>query len=104
MLERTIECTNEQQGGGQSSQRDSSSFARPHLWHMQVPRLGGELVLQLPANTTATATPDPSCICNPHHSSQQRRILNLLSEARDGTCGPMKPSRVLNPMSHNRNF
>ena len=41
--------------------------------------------LQLPAYTTATATPDLSCICNLHHSSQQRRILNSLREARDRT-------------------
>ena len=33
-----------------------------HLWHMEVPRLGIELELQLPAYTTATATPDPSHI------------------------------------------
>ena len=32
---------------------------------------------------TATATPDPSCICDTHHRSRQRRILNPLSEARD---------------------
>ena len=33
-------------------------FLGPHLWHMEVPRLGVELELQLPAYTTATATPD----------------------------------------------
>ena len=44
---------------------------------MEVPRLGVELGLQLPAYTTATATAmwDLSCVCNPHHSSQQRRSL-----------------------------
>ena len=52
---------------------------------MEVPRLGVESELQLPAYTTATAMQDPSCICNLHHSSQQRRNLNPLSEARDGT-------------------
>jgi len=30
--------------------------------------------------------PDLSCICDLHHSSQQRWILNPLSEARDRTC------------------
>ena len=30
-----------------------------------------------------TAMPDPSCVCNLHHSSQQHWTLNLLSEARD---------------------
>ena len=32
--------------------------------------------LQLPAYTTATTPPDPSHICNLHHSSGQRWILN----------------------------
>ena len=31
---------------------------RLHLWHMEVPRLGVESELQLPAYTTATATRD----------------------------------------------
>ena len=52
---------------------------------MEVPRLGVELQLQLPAFPTATAAQDLSHVCNIHHSSQQRRILNPLSEARDGT-------------------
>ena len=52
---------------------------------MEVPRLGFELVLQLPATATATATQDSSCVCDLHHSSRQRRILNLLNEARDRT-------------------
>ena len=34
---------------------------------------------------TATAMQHPSCTCNLHHSSWQRRILNPLSEARDQT-------------------
>ena len=33
-------------------------FLGPHLWHMEVPRLGVELELQLLAYTTATAMPD----------------------------------------------
>ena len=33
-------------------------FLGPHLWHMEVPRPGVELELQLPAYTTATAMPD----------------------------------------------
>ena len=33
----------------------------------------------------ATATPDPSHICDLCHSLQQRQIFNPLSEARDGT-------------------
>ena len=39
------------------------------LMRMQVPRLGGQLELQLPAYTTATATQDSSRICDLHHSS-----------------------------------
>ena len=31
-----------------------------HLQHIEVPRLGAEPELQLPAYATATATPDPS--------------------------------------------
>ena len=45
--------------------------------------------LQLLAYTTATATPDPSHVSKLHHSSQQRRILNPLSEARDQTPQPL---------------
>ena len=47
----------------------------------EILRLGVELKLQLPAYATATATLDPSCICNLHHSLQQSRI-----QVRDGTC------------------
>ena len=44
-------------------------FVGPRLWHMEVPRLGVESELQLPAYTTATAT----------------WILNPLSKARNRT-------------------
>ena len=37
---------------------------------MDIPRIGAESELRLPAYTTATATPDPSRICDLHHSSQ----------------------------------
>ena len=53
--------------------------------HMEVPGLGVESELQLPTYTTATATPDPSCICDLHCSLWQRRILNPQSKARDRT-------------------
>ena len=52
---------------------------------MEVPRLGVKPELQLPAYTTAAATPSPSCICDLCHSSEQHQILNPLSEARDQT-------------------
>ena len=57
----------------------------PHPQHGEVPRLGVELELQLPAYVTGTATQDLSCICDPHHSSWWRWILNPLSKARDWT-------------------
>ena len=38
--------------------------------------------------------PDPSRVCDLHYSSQQRRILNPLSEARDGTRNLMVPSSI----------
>ena len=46
------------------------------------------------AYTTATAIPHPSRVCNLHHSSRQRQILNPLSEARDRTCNLMVPSQI----------
>ena len=62
--------------------------------HMEVPRLGVELELQLLAYTTATAAADLSHICDLHHSSQQRQILNPLSEVRDQTSNLMVPSQT----------
>ena len=61
---------------------------------MEVPRLGVELELQLPTYTTARATQDPSHVCDLHHSSQQRWILNPLSGARDQTPNLMDTSQV----------
>ena len=59
---------------------------------MEVPRLGVELELQLPAY--AIALWDPSRVCELHRSSRQRQILKPLSEARDGTHSLMDPSWV----------
>ena len=52
---------------------------------MEGPRLGVKSEVQLPtyATATATATPDLSGICDLHHSSRQRQILDPLSKARD---------------------
>ena len=61
---------------------------------MEVPRLGVESELQLPAYDTATAIPDPSHNCYPHHSSQEYQILNPLIRARDKTQVPMDTSQV----------
>ena len=52
-----------------------------HLQHIEVSRLGIEWGLQLLAYVTNTATPDPNRICNLHHGSWQRQILNPLSKA-----------------------
>ena len=60
-------------------------FLGPHLWHMEVPRLGVELELQLLAYATDTEMPDPSHVCDLHHSSWQCQNLNPLSKARDQT-------------------
>ena len=69
-------------------------FLGPHLQHMEVPRLGAEMELQLPAYTTATAVWDLSRICNLHHSSWQCQNLNPLSEDRVQTRVLMDTSRV----------
>ena len=61
---------------------------------MDIPRLGVESELQLLAYPTATATSDPSQVCDLHHSSQQCWILNPLSEARNWTWVLMNASQV----------
>ena len=71
---------------------------------MEVPNIEVELEWQLPlAYATATAMLGPSHICNLHHSSQQRQILNPLSKARDQTCILIDTAQVLNLLSHNGN-
>ena len=61
---------------------------------MEVPKLGVELELQLPAYTIATATPDPSYVCTLHHSSPQRHIPDPLSKASDRTHILMATSQI----------
>ena len=61
---------------------------------MEVPRLGVESELQMPTYATATAMKVPSSVCNLHHSSRQRQILNPLSKARDWTCNLLVPSQT----------
>ena len=60
-------------------------FSLLHLQHMELARLGVSLMLQLPAYTAATAMWDPSRLWDLCRRLQQCRILNPLSEARDGT-------------------
>ena len=60
-------------------------FLGPHPWHMEIPRLGIQLELWLPAYTTVTAMRDLSQVCKLYHSSQQRQILDPRSKTRDRT-------------------
>ena len=78
-------------------------FLESHLQHIEVPRLGFKSELQLPASTTATATPDPSCVRNLHHTSWQSWTLNLLSKTRDQIHILTETWQVLNLMRHNGN-
>ena len=63
-------------------------------WSLEVPRLRVQSELWPLAYARATATQDPSRVCNLHHSSQQRWIINPLSKARDRTRNLMVPSRI----------
>ena len=69
-------------------------FLEPHLWHMEVSRLGVQSEPQLPAYATVTARWDPSRVCDLHHSSLQCQIHNPMGEARDWTWVLMDASWV----------
>ena len=69
-------------------------FLGPHLGHMEVPRLGINCSCSCQPYTTATATRDPSHVCDLRHSSWQCQILDPLSKARDWTCNLKGPSRI----------
>ena len=56
-----------------------------YLQHMELPRLGVELELQLLAYATVTAMQNLRYVCNLCHRSWQCQTLNPLSEARDQT-------------------
>ena len=71
--------------------------------HMGVPRLGVESDLQLLAHTTVIAMQDPSRVCDLHHSTQQRWILNPLSKARDRTRVLVDAGQVCKLLSHSGN-
>ena len=70
------------------------SILGPHLWHMEVARLGVQSELQLPVYTTVIATQDLNCIWDLRHSPQQCWVLNPLSEARYWTCILMVASQI----------
>ena len=61
---------------------------------MEVPRLGVESKLQLPAYATVIAMWDPSHVHNLQDSSQQHQILNPLSKARDHICTLIDASQI----------
>ena len=69
---------------------------RGHMRHIELPRLGVKLELQLPAYTPAIAMCDLGQVCDLHHSSRQGWILNPLIKARDWTHILMVTSQVLN--------
>ena len=69
---------------------------------MEVPRLGAAPELQLLATATATATWDPSNVCDLHHSSWQCPIPKPLSKAMDRTHVLMDTSQILNSLSHDK--
>ena len=56
---------------------------------------GGRIRAIAPATAAATATQDPSHVCDLHHSSGPRQILNPLNEVRDGTQSLMVPSQIV---------
>ena len=66
---------------------------------MEVLRLEIKSELRPLTYTTATATRDPSRVCDLHHSSWQCWILTSLSEARNQTGILMDTSQVLNPQA-----
>ena len=72
-------------------------FLGLYLWHMEFPRL--KVQLELPAYPTATQ--DPRCIFDLHHSSWQQCILNPLSGARNQTHSWMLVGFL--PVGHNGN-
>ena len=79
-------------------------FLRPHLHHIEVPRLRVQLELQLPAYGTATPMPDLNHICNICHSLWQCRNLNPLSRVRDQTCFLMDIIQGLNLLSYSGKY
>ena len=70
---------------------------------MEVPRLRVKLELHLPAYATAQQHRIRASSATYTHSSRQRWILNLLSEATDGTLILMHTSQVLSQLSRGGN-
>ena len=71
------------------------AFLGPYLQHMELPRLGVKSELQPPATAITTAVPDPSWVCELHHSSRQHWIVNPLKRVRDQTHILIYSSQIL---------
>ena len=69
---------------------------------MEVPRLGVKLQLQLPAYTTATATPNLSMSATNTIAHGNAGSFNPMNKAGDQTCIFIDTSHVLNLLSQNR--
>ena len=74
-----------------------------HLQHMEVPGLGVESELQLPAYATATAMQDSSYIYNLRHTLWQCQILTHWVRPEIKPISLCILCQVLNPLSHNGN-
>ena len=76
----------------------SQTSTFPPLFFRATPAAYGDSQARGPAAATAaayaTATQDPSCVCDLQHRSQQHRTLNPQSEARDRTSNLMVPSWI----------
>ena len=79
------------------------AFLGSHPWHMEVPSLGVESELQPPAYATAIEKPDPSCVFDLHHNSQQCQILNPLRQGQRSNLHPDGYQSDLFPLSHDGN-
>ena len=85
------------------------AFLGPRPRHTEVPRLGVELELWLPACITSRAAtrhlPDPSHICHLNHSSRPPRLLSPIEQGQGSTLYPHGCYRWgLNLLSHKGNF
>ena len=77
------------------------AFLELNLWHMEVPRLGGESELGAASLHHSHSTSGIRATCNLHCSSGQCWILNPPSKARDRTHILLDTSQVHTPLSHN---
>ena len=79
------------------------AFLGPHLWHVEVPRLGVKLELQLPAYITATAMRDSSYLSRPgiEPSSSCILVRFISTELQWEIPGQKYKGLLLLPQDHN---